>query len=216
MNDPQMKKILESNPQMKAQMEQMMRMQQSGGGPMFPTSMLIKFKDGNTLSITEGGMMPGEVLYQKDKNLTFMINREQKTFSQVPQAPPQGATQTTKQVEPKITKTTETAKILDYLCTKYTVEITSEGKSMTQYFWTTTQIKDFDLKALANQQMERGQKMFYEGIEGVPLKIEMNAPEMKAKITMEATEFKKAPQKEEDFTIPADFKSVPPGPSMMR
>lgn len=208
MNTPEMKKAMEANPQMKAQMERMMTMQQSGGmnGPMFPTSMTTKIKNGNTLTITQGGMMDTEVLYQKEKNTTFMINRQGKTASPMPPAKPDAK----QPIDVKVTKTKETSKILNYTCTKYTVESNFEGKPVTQIFWTTTEIKDMDMKALANQRAERGRQMFYEQVEGVPLKVEINYPEMKAKMVMEVVEFKKESLKDEEFTIPADFKNIPP------
>jgi hypothetical protein len=217
MNDPQMKKLMEANPQMKAQMEQMMKMQQ-GGGPtnLFPTSMTIKMKNGNTLTVTEGGMMPSEVLYQKGKDASFMINRQNKTFSPMPVGPPSNTPAVSKQPEVKVTKTSETAKILNYTCTKYIAEITQDGKSMTQIFWTTTEIKDLDKKMFSQQKLERGRPMMYENMEGIPLRMEINYPEMKGKMMMEVTEIKKEGLNDEVFTIPADFKNIPPAPGMAR
>jgi len=213
MEDPQMKKMLESNPQMKAQMEKMMAMQQSGNmDSMFPTSMLMKFKGGNTVTSTEGGMMSSEVLYLKEKNVSFMIDRQNKTFSPLPPSKPE----TAKPLETKVTKTKETAKILNYTCTKYTAEVTHEGKTMTQTFWTTTEIKDVDFKSMANQRMERGKQLFYENIEGFPLRVEIDYPEMKARMVMEVSEIKKQILKAEEFSIPPDYKNIPPPPGQMR
>lgn len=212
MNDPQMKKMMESNPQMKAQMERMMAMQQTGNsGSMFPTGMLIKLKGGNSLTVMEGGMMNSEMLYQKDKNQSFMLDRQSKTVSPIPPAQPNA-----KPMEAKVTKTNETAKILNYTCTKYVAEIINEGKPMKQIFWTTTEVKDIDVKALAKQRMDRGKPMFYENIEGFPMRIEIESPEMKARMTMEVTEIKRGAQKAEDFIIPTDFKNIPPPPQPMR
>ena len=64
MNDPQFKAMLESNPQMKAQMEQMLKMSEGGADNSYmPKNMVVKIKNQNTLTKLEGGIMgPMEVL----------------------------------------------------------------------------------------------------------------------------------------------------------
>jgi hypothetical protein len=69
--------------------------------------------------------------------------------------------------------------------------------------WTTTEIKDLDLKALAKQRTGRGQSMFYEGVDGVPLKIESATKE--GIMVMQVTEIKKQSLNAADFTIPSDY-----------
>lgn len=199
MNDPQMKAMMESNPQLKAQMEAMTKMQGAGPGAMMPTGFTIKIKDGNSLTIMEGGMMAGnETLFLKDKNQVFMINTNNKTYSVVPQSsgPP------TKTGEVKVTKTAETQKILNYTCTKTIVSVTHQGKTVDQIFWTTNEIKDFDFKSLSSQRMANGQ-MYYEGLEGVPLKMEMKMPQ--ANVVMQVVEIKKETLSGSTFEIPAGF-----------
>ncbi|HEY3429823.1 MAG TPA: DUF4412 domain-containing protein [Cyclobacteriaceae bacterium] len=202
MNDPQMKAMMEQNPQMKQQMEAAMKMMQGGDmNSMMPTGITIKIKDGNTLTHMEGGMMGGsETLYKKDKHETFLINATSKTYSKVSggnNSAPQNNTQV------KVTKTTETQKILNYTCTKSIVTTTHDGKEINQYIWTTKEIKDFDLKSLARQQVGKGQSMFYENIEGVPLKMEMITPQMKMEMTV--TEIKKGSLPASTFEIPAGY-----------
>lgn len=200
MNDPQMKAMMESNPQMKAQMEAMTKMQ-SGGGPMMPTGFIIKIKNGNTLSVMEGGMMAGnETLYLKDKNQTYMINTTSKTYSVLPQN--SGAAHTPS-ADIKVKKTTETQKILNYTCTKTIVTVTEKGKSIDQIFWTTNEIKDFDLKSLSSQRVGNSQSMYYENLDGVPLKMEMTMPQ--AKMTMQVIEIKKETLSGSTFAVPAGF-----------
>ena len=167
---------------------------------MIPKSMTIKIKGGNSLTIMEGGMMGGnETLYKKDKNETFLINTANKTYSKVSAGNHSGPNNT----QTKVTKTNETQKILNYNCIKTIVTYTHDGKEMNQYFWTTNEIKDFDLKSLAHQQVGKGQSMFYENIEGVPLKMEMITPQMK--MVMEVTEIKKGALPASTFEIPAGF-----------
>jgi hypothetical protein len=203
MNDPQFKAMMESNPQMKAQIEQMLKMAEGGEtSSLMPSGLMLKIKGQNTLSKMEGGMMGNmEILYLNDKRTTYRIDREAKTYSVLSSA----AMDTMKLPDVKITKTGETTTILNYPCTKYIVSSTIQGQPMQQIFWTTTAIKDLDMKSLAKQRMGNSQQaMFYEKIEGVPLKIEMKHAQMG--MIMEVTGIKKQSLAAADFSIPTGFK----------
>lgn len=203
MNDPQMKAMMEANPQLKTQMENAMKAMQGGGGmaSMMPKGMTIKIKGANTLSKMEGGMMDGtEVLNMRDKNMTVQIDRKNKTYSVLPQDGPD------KKADVKVTKTSETAKIAGYACTKYIAEVKERGTTVKQIFWTTTDIKDFDMKSLVGQRMQGNRAMFYEQVEGVPMKMEMTMPQ--GTMVMEALEVKRSSVAAEEVTLPADFKEV--------
>ena len=205
MNDPQFKAMMESNPQMKAQMEAAMKMMKSGDmNSMMPKGFTLEVKNGNTLSKVEGGMMDKmEVLYLKDKKQSFNINRANKTYSALPTR----SDQSHAPQDVKVTKTSETTKILNYTCTKYLVESTYNGKPTTQALWTTTEIKDLDLKSLSQQRVGNQQAIFYDKVDGVPLRIEMTMKE--GKMHMEVTSVKKQALPAANFAIPADFKEVP-------
>ncbi|MBA4056229.1 MAG: hypothetical protein C0490_16055 [Marivirga sp.] len=209
MNDPQFKAMMEANPQMKAQMEAAMKMMQGGGdlNSMMPKGFIIKMKNQNVLTSMDGGMMANtETLYLNDKKTAYQINREAKTYSVLPQAKTEDVKDAEK-VDIKVTKTSETTKVLGYTCTKYVVESKTQGHSMQQNFWTTTAIKDFDFKSLAHQRMGNGQQsLFYDQIEGVPLKMEMMMPQ--GKMVMEVTELKKQSLSSGDFAIPSGYKEV--------
>ncbi|MEJ0029005.1 MAG: DUF4412 domain-containing protein [Bacteroidota bacterium] len=200
MKDPQMKALLEQNPQMKAQMEAMMKvMMGSDPSAMMPTGIVVKLKGTNSLMSMQGGIMDkNEILRVGDKDMTYMINNPAKTYmvmknqSNVPQK------------TPKITKTSETQKILNYTCTKYLIEQTGfDGKSLNTNYWATTEIKDIDLKAIAKQQANQGQAFIYAEIDGVPLKVETTTPQ--GNIIMECTEFKKESVPASTFTLPAGY-----------
>lgn len=201
MNSPEIKKMMESNPQMKAAMESAMKSAARGGAPegmdaMMPKGMTIKIKGENMVSIMEGGM---EVLQVKDKPVT-RVNRAEKTYTPMPE--PKGESMSNKV---KVTKTSETAKILGYSCVKYVAEIKEQGATMKQSIWATTEIKDMNMKSLARQRIgQGGQSMFYDQIEGVPLRVESATPQ--GNMTMEATEIKREKLADSDFMIPADFK----------
>lgn len=208
MNDPEMKAMMDANPQMKAQLEAAMKMAQGGGdlSSMMPKGMVTKVKNQNVVTKMDGGFMGNmEMLYLKEKNTTYSIDRQAKTYSVLPQSTEDPSA---KKMDIKVTKTNETAKILNYPCTKYIVEITSDGNTLKQFFWTTTAIKDLDLKTLTNQRIGNNQvSLFYEKLEGVPLKIEMPSPQ--GRMVMEMTEYKKQSLPAADFALPAGFKQVP-------
>ncbi len=200
MNSPQMKAMLESNPQMKAQMESALKMMQGGDmSSMMPKNLIVKIKGNNSISKMDGGMIAAEVLYLHDKNQSYLIDREAKTYV-VTSANANEKTSS----KPVVTKTSETTKILNHTCTKYIVEVTEHGVTANQVFWTTTEIKGLDLKSLSKQGLGKGgNSMYYEGLEGTPLKMELTTPQMV--MVMEATEIKKETLPASDFVIPAGF-----------
>lgn len=207
MNDPEMKKMMESNPEMKAAMEVAMKSAARGGASegmndIMPKGMTMKIKGDNMVSLMEGGMAGGmEVLHVKGKPAT-RVNRAEKTFSPMPE--PIGETPINKV---KVTKTAETSKILGYNCTKYNAEFTEKGTTVKQVLWSTTEIKDIDMKSLSRQRVgEGGQSFSYDQIDGVPLKMEFASPQ--GNMVMEATEIKREKIKDSDFRIPEDFKEV--------
>ncbi len=203
MNDPKMKAMMDANPAMKAQMEKMMKMTQGGGGDMMsnmmPKGMIIKMKGSNTLTTMDGGMMSGDILQTTDK--TVRLDRENKTYSNLPTGGASG--QSAETVKPTVAKTSETMKIVGYNCTKYIVTIVERGQTITSNLWATTEIKDIDLKAIAKQRVGRGQSMFYEGVDGIPLRIESGTPQ--GQMIMEVTEIKRESLNTADFTIPSDY-----------
>lgn len=206
MNDPQMKKMMEQNPQMKAAMENAMKSMGGGGGmnSMMPKGMSMKMKGGSMLTLMEGGMTDGmEVLHPAGKP-AVRINRKDQTYSPIPDGPPGG--QPGNMSPPTVTKTSETATVMGYNCTKYVVEMSQGGRTMTQNIWATTDIKDIDMKTLARQRNSQGQPMFSDKIEGVPLKIEATMPQ--GKMVMEVKEIKREKLSDSDFAIPAGFKEV--------
>lgn len=206
MNDPQMKKMMEQNPQMKAAMENAMKSMGGGGSmnSMMPKGMTMKVKGSNMITLMEGGMTDGmEVLHVSGKP-SVRINRADQTYSTLPEGPPGGNPQGAPQMT--VNKTSETAKILGYTCTKYVVEMNQNGRSMTQNVWATTDIKDMDMKTIARQRNSQGQPMFSDKIEGVPLKIEASMPQ--GNMVMEVKEIKREKLSDSDFTIPSGYKEV--------
>ena len=145
-------------------------------------------------------MMAGDILHTKDKSVH--LDRENKTYSVMPTGEMPGQTRP----QPTITKTSETMKILGYNCTKYVSTVKEGDHVVTSNLWTTTEIKDIDLKALAKQRTVRGQSMFSEHVEGMPLRIESITKE--GNMIMEVLEIKRESLNAADFTIPANYKET--------
>lgn len=204
MDDPQFQEMLAANPQMKAQIEQMLKALEGGNvNSMLPSGYTLKVKDQNTLAKMDGGILGNiEILHLKNQNKSYQIDREAKTYTEMKSETPDELDAE----NIKITKTSETRTILNYSCTKYIAESTVEGQRFEQIFWTTTDIKGLDMKSLTNQRLGKGaQKMFYEKIDGIPLRIEIKQPQVA--MTMEATGVKKQSLSASDFQIPAGFKA---------
>jgi hypothetical protein len=205
MNDPQVKAMMESNPQLKAQMEAMIKASQGGDvNSMMPTGLVVKIKGSNSLTKMDGGIMGNmEMLYVSDKNITYRLDREAKTYAIVSR----GGTDTIKVSDVKVTKTSETTKVLGYTCTKYLVESTIQGQQLHQILWASPDIKGLDMKSLAKQRMGNGQQaIFYEKVEGIPLKMELKQPQ--GSMVMEAVDLKKQSLPASEFSLPAGFKEV--------
>ena len=202
MNTPEMKAMMDANPQMKARMEAALAMAQGGnGGSMTPSSFVVKTNGSSSLTKMEGGIMAMEMLYMGDKQQAYTINRTAKTYSLLSAS---GTDRKRDSVQHKITKTNETMKILGYTCTKYIVDITTEHGTASQFFWTTNEIKGLDMKNMARHQMGNGgQSFYYAGMDGVPLRVEMPNPKMT--MVMEVTDIKKESLPATDFTLPDGF-----------
>ncbi|HCW06078.1 MAG TPA: hypothetical protein DGG95_01790 [Cytophagales bacterium] len=208
MNDPKMKAMMEANPQMKAMMQKMTQGAANGDmmSAMIPKGMIVKIKGGNSLVTMDGGMMSGDFLHTSDKSVK--LDRDNKTYWVMPagKGGPGGMDQNAK---PTVTKTSETMKVLGYTCTKYVATTTERGQTITTNIWTTTEIKDIDTKSFAKQRMGRGQSIFYEGIDGVPLRIESSTKE--GNMVMEVTDIKRESLDASLFTIPSDYKETQGG-----
>lgn len=205
MNDPQFKAMMDANPQMKAQLEASLKMMQSGDmSNLIPKSHVLKIKGQNYLSKMEGGpFADSELLYLNDKNVTYRIHPKDRTYSLIKPYTVAADDKT----EVKVTKTSETAKVMGYTCVKYIAEISSQGHTVVQNIWTTPEIKGIDLKKITQQRMTNNQDVLvYDKIDGFPLKVEMKMPQ--GNMVMEVSDLKKQSLPASDFAIPAGFKEV--------
>jgi hypothetical protein len=167
-------------------------------------SLTMKVKGTTIITMVNGGMMNGiEMWFMDNYRKAARVMRPQKMFVVVP---PEAMAACDKAVTMgKFKKTSETAKVLTYTCTKYTGEIRAKGVTIKVNYWTTTEVSD-ELKMLAHNPDPFESRRLPEGVEGVPLKIERMLPA--ATTALEVTEVKREKLKAEDFIIPADFKEM--------
>lgn len=205
MNTPEMKAMMDANPQMKARMESALTTMQGGNKSMTNTSFSIKTDGVNSITKTEG-VFTMEILYLFDKAQVYTINRAAKTYSVLPTK--SETSHRNDSIQRKVTKTSETMKVMGHNCTKTIVELTTKGgTTITQLFWTTTEIKGYDMKTIARQRMgNSNQSLYADDITGAPLRIEMITD--KIKTAMEVTDIKQESIPASEFTIPADFKET--------
>lgn len=170
-----------------------------------PTGMTIKIQGGNFLVQMDGSAatLVGDILYRKDKDQSYSVKRAAKTYWVVPK------NEASKESTPtfKVTKTRETARVLNYLCTKYVVELSSGGQSTTQFIWASTEFKEIDPKVFSEFQKRQKNGIDYaKEIPGVALKTEIRSPQANA--TIELVEVKKQKLDGAEFILPADFKET--------
>jgi len=201
MNNPEIKAMMESHPEMKVLIERQMAAMKGGGGNlvenMMPKEIEMKFKGANSLTKVMGGAFESEVLFLNDKNQSYMLDRQAKTYSIMVESKEN-------QKDFKITKTEDFTTVLGYKCRKYQIEMTEQGQKITNNVWTTTEIKDIDIKQFSRIKVGKGSSTsFMEKLEGVPMKMQMNTPQ--GLMQMEVTSFKKEPLSASLFSIPVEY-----------
>ncbi len=197
---PEMKALLDQNPQLRQQLE---NLRNGGLQALFPTSMTIKIKNDNSLVKLDGGLAT-EILYIKADDQSYMLNRSAKTYQKIAKQKKQSGSQQPTAKKHRVTPTGETTRILNYTCKKYIIESTEQGKTQKQYIWATNEIKDINYKHIkSNMQQHNNETEYLNDIDGIPLKMEMIVPQ--GKMTMEVTKIEKQTLDASEFKIPAGF-----------
>lgn len=173
---------------------------------MMPSATRIIFKGNNSKVITEGGMqamMLGDVVSKGDEGYTYFVNHTMKTANKYKQEENTDSKETN---PPVVTKENGTAKILGYTCQKYKVVVKGKEGDMVNYIWASKDIKISKPKGKSSK-FGTGQYM-YEGVEGFPLKMEMNLsqPNMKFQMIMTAVNLKLDGINDNEFDIPSGYK----------
>ncbi len=184
------------SPEMKAALAKEQNTDSPSLSDLMPKGFTIKIKNGNTLTTWDNDK--AQELYLKDKNQHVSLDGERKiyTINDIEES-------SADEVTPTIKKTSEMKKILDYNCTKYTVTQKDETGTVTANVWATTEIQGIDISAMASQQNNKAQAMFYKNINGFPLLIEANSA--MGAVTMEVIDIKKGPLNAADFSIPSGY-----------
>ncbi len=211
LDSPQMKAMMEQNPQLKAAMEARVKMAEDAvagkGGDMMsrmmPQGMTLRTKAGRTNMVVEGGPMPMEIIGRDTPPEATLIDRKERTFSRMPAGE---AKSKAEQAGHSVIKLGETTKVLGRTCEKYLVETTQEGQKMAGVIWATKDIPGLNSTALARASVG-GEDAYLEEIDGVPLRMEMNTPRMT--IHMEATAIRAGSIADDVFEIPAGFTETP-------
>lgn len=149
------------------------------------------------MSIDNGVAIHTDILYIGDKDVMYAIREADGTYVMMTDVA------TKMMVAPKITKTSETMKILSYTCTKYVIETTDIGNNpISTNYWVTNEISNSNMEALMALRSARS-AFLYQEIEGVPLKIETTTTE--GTLIAECSELKKEDLPDAVFEVPAGY-----------
>lgn len=191
MIDPQFKQMLKENPVMKQQMEDMMKGQiNTQPANTIPKKLTLRIKEDKINAITDSGIV-SEFLSQTNQRCE--IHRDRKTYLCLPELPDTLVPYTSSAV-----KTGKTQLILGYNCYEYILKDSTEE----QVLWITDEVKGINSKYIWKELTGYTGNMY--NMNGLALKIEINAPEMKMIIL--ATELKEQIQNRLLFEIPKGFK----------
>lgn len=196
MNNPEFKKQMEKNPALKDMMEKQLKTMESyesgNLGSMLPEKITTKVKGNNTATV----MGDNIIIYRGGENKIYSLNSSSKTYSELPSSDNISNDQNI-----KITKTSETATINSYKCTKYIISYQG-SEEMNQTLWVTKDIKDISPSQFAGGG-KNSTNWFYKDVDGFPVKIEIKTPQ--GNISSELTELKRTRMPDSDFQIPAGY-----------
>ena len=206
LKNPELLSLLLQNPQVHAMLESKLGPIDvaTGATRLFPTGFTVVIKGARASLKTEGGMVSRELLSIGEKHVTYAINRPARTYQKLPDAMNSRADFG---VKIKVTRMSETATILGYLCRRFLVQAEEGGAKSRFTVWATTEISGLDGAALKRLNWAHlGGPDFMGKIEGVPLKVDGGTPE--ATVSVVATRIKIGPVDAALFSLPAGFKEV--------
>jgi ribonuclease HIII len=196
MNNPEFKKQMEKNPALKDMMEKQLKTMESyesgNLGSMLPEKTTTKVKGNNTATV----MGDNIIIYRGSENKIYSLNSASKTYSEL-----SSSDNSSNEQNIKITKTSETATINSYKCTKYIISYQG-SEQMNQTLWVTKDIKDISPSQFAGGG-KNSMNWFYKDVDGFPVKIEIKTPQ--GNISSELTELKRTRMPDSDFQIPTGY-----------
>ncbi|HZY81759.1 MAG TPA: DUF4412 domain-containing protein [Cyclobacteriaceae bacterium] len=199
MADPEVARKLKADPELKKKMEAMLQVLEGAGvDDLLPKSIEVKLKNKNSLTTVSGGPYNNyQVLYKADKDLTYFIRHDEKTYSVIANATTVPTRKFGHKPEDKI-------KVLGYTCTKYfKAEMTDDLKSRMTIYWATDELKGIDIQTLAMRHMGKDKSFIYPEIPAFPMKIVQTLNE--GDMTMEVIEINKGKLSPDVFEIPAGY-----------
>jgi hypothetical protein len=135
---------------------------------LYPAAITASMLKGNTRLKYDSIFPDYEILLLRDSAKTFAVDKTLRQYVDV--------TRKDRLRKPKsdslavVKKTSETAEILGYRCTKYTVTANQRGSQTSQEIWSTEEIKGFDKAALTTQPIGRV-NWILDRIPGAPLRL---------------------------------------------
>ncbi len=167
---------------------------QSDYAAKMPKYYVLRFK-GNSMKMSGGTPMLGEMLFKKDEQKLYILRADQRITYQLNLKDKAMAQSDGKS---KAVLLNETATIAGYACRKYLIE----GKGgMKQHIWATNEIEIQGFQSAA--QFPQASYFFAEGVEGFPLKIQIETPQLTVVST--ASVVRRASLSATDFTLPPGF-----------
>ncbi|MEI9921176.1 MAG: hypothetical protein WDO14_20620 [Bacteroidota bacterium] len=205
MQDSAFRAKVDADPMLREKIKSALLIKASGGdlNKMMPTSVTLIIKGNNTLFTLHGGVVNNEqVLYFGDKKMEYNIEPDNKVYYLVGEEREKKGTNS-------ITKAKETMKILNFTCNKYLITRTEDsGQAATFIYWVTEEIKGIDMSVLADSEVGTDNKLFFDEIKGVPLKIERI--DSKGELLFECTSFKKEEISSAALMLPEGYKELKP------
>jgi len=176
--------------------------------PMLPSNMQIAYGDGAAMTTMEGGQAAAafrKIIIFENKGL--LVNDAQKTVFEVNESEIQAMNKRAKAVSPKIEKVAgQTKEILGYECQQYKVILPNQPSP--QMIWVAE-----DLKAPENVGPTMGaisqSAIGNASINGLPLQIEQDLPQVSATMTISATDIDDSAPADAAFEAPADYDVKP-------
>jgi len=175
-----------------------------------PAGLVIKIKRASLVSTYEGGVMDqSSMLEVPGKDSLCMIINQTKQFGYRTKINFERIDSASLYPAPRVTRTSEVLKIAGYNCTKYISELLDHDGTLlaTAYWWTTTEIRNIDVKAFVVHSRFIGVEGFpLKYIEGLPLK--MVSGDEEETTTIELVEIKKQRIPASDFKIPVGYAKI--------
>lgn len=173
---------------------------------MMPEKMVVVYGEEGVLTYMDGGMMGdmmGKVVVNTKTGESFIIKDAEKAVYVMKKEDLEGAEEeadvNVEEVEG------ESMEVLGYKCSKYQIETTQNGETVTQYIWATKKLKAPDLD-MPNMPMNNGMG-YTDKIDGFPLIIEVAIPNMNTSLIMKASELDKTKPDAKNFKRPEDYET---------